>query len=88
MGWKLLVAFVVFMVVGCGARWRFMARNVSPTKHNVETGFARQQIPESNMPVSTTFEAKNPWRGARSNGACLAFSRWLRARTPTRRCRR
>ncbi len=35
MGWKLLVAFMVLMVVGAGAL-AFYGANVGPTKHNVE----------------------------------------------------
>ena len=35
MGWKLLVAFVVVLVLGAGALAIYGA-NVGPTKHNVE----------------------------------------------------
>ena len=35
MGWKLLVAFVVVLVVGAGAL-AFYGANVGPAKHNVE----------------------------------------------------
>ena len=44
MGWKLLVAFMVFMVVGAGAL-AFYGASVGPTKHNVE-----QVLPDSKFP--------------------------------------
>jgi hypothetical protein len=44
MGWKLLGAFVVLMVLGAGAL-AFYGANVSPTKHNVE-----EVLPDNKFP--------------------------------------
>jgi hypothetical protein len=44
MGWKLLIAFVVVLVLGAGAL-AFYGANVGPTKHNIE-----QVLPDNKFP--------------------------------------